>query len=544
TPAAPISVPSAPMNVTATAGNGQATVSFDAPASDGGSAITLYTVTTSPGGFTGTSTTASPVTVTGLTNGTAYTFTVVAKNSAGNSAVSAASGSVTPAAPISVPSAPMNVTATAGNGQATVSFDAPASDGGSAITGYTVTSSPGGFTGTSTTASPVTVTGLTNGTAYTFTVVATNSVGSSPASSPSNPVSPRNSSSGSSSESSSSNHGSISSPIYSTNGKLTLPLGSTGEVSLDQAIFIRIPANATSKPLEINIEKVSNTQNLFAHNEISASSVFDVQKNTPENLNKPATVTMVFNHIQVNSNQTVAIFYYNEATKTWVKIENGKIEGNRISVEVDNFMKFAVLVVDRASGLPIGAPSIDESKEVNFSDIAGHWAVSDINKAVQSGFVNGYGDGTFKPNAIITRAEFVVMLMKALKRQEEAAKLTFTDSAKIGTWAQKAIEQAVQAGIVNGYSDGSFRPDAEITRTEMAVMIAKALALKVEVNTITDFVDDADIPSWGKAQVAVLKNLSLISGQGSNKFAPHDKATRAEAVTILLKMIDQKSKQS
>lgn len=222
-------------------------------------------------------------------------------------------------------------------------------------------------------------------------------------------------------------------------------------MSLDQAIFISIPANAASEPLEINIEKVSNTQNLMAHHEILASSVFDVQKNTPDNLNKPATLAMVVDQIQVNSNQTVAIFYYNEAAKIWVKIENGKIDGNRISVEVDNFMKFAVLVVDRESGLPLGAPSIDESKAVNFSDIAGHWAASDINKAVQSGIVNGYGDGSFKPNNIVTRAEFVVMLMKALKQQEEAAKLTFTDTAKIGTWAQKAIEQAVQADIVKGY---------------------------------------------------------------------------------------------
>jgi uncharacterized protein (TIGR02145 family) len=181
----PTAVPGAPTIGTATKGNAQATVTFTAPASNGGSAITGYTVTSNPGNFTGAGS-VSPITVTGLTNGTAYTFTVIATNAIGNSLPSAASNSVTPS---TVPGAPTIGTATKGNAQASVTFTAPANNGGSAITGYIVTSNPGNFTGTGS-ASPITVTGLTNGTAYTFTVIATNANGNSPASAASNSVTP------------------------------------------------------------------------------------------------------------------------------------------------------------------------------------------------------------------------------------------------------------------------------------------------------------------------------------------------------------------
>ena len=179
-------VPGAPTIGTATAGNAQASVPFTAPVSNGGSTITSYTATSSPSGVTGTLTQAGSgtITVTGLTNGTAYTFRVTATNAIGNSVASSVSNSVTPA---TIPGAPTNVTATAGDTQATVTFTAPVSDGGSAITVYTVTSNPGNTTVTGST-SPITVTGLTGGTGYTFTVTATNVIGSSAASSPSDLV--------------------------------------------------------------------------------------------------------------------------------------------------------------------------------------------------------------------------------------------------------------------------------------------------------------------------------------------------------------------
>ncbi|OGU12299.1 MAG: hypothetical protein A2075_11665 [Geobacteraceae bacterium GWC2_58_44] len=181
-------LPDAPTGVSATPGDARATVSFSAPAFNGGSPITGYTVTSTPGGFTGTGQ-VSPITVTGLNNGTAYSFTVTATNTIGSSQQSSASGSLIPAA---VPGSAAIVSVTAGDAQVTISFSAPASNGGSPITGYSVSSHPAGGTDSNAGSSTLShvITGLSNGTAYTFTVTASNAVGSGAASAPSDSVTP------------------------------------------------------------------------------------------------------------------------------------------------------------------------------------------------------------------------------------------------------------------------------------------------------------------------------------------------------------------
>lgn len=166
--------------------NGRADVTFTAPVYTGGTPITGYTVTSSPGGFTGTGA-SSPISVTGLQSGVSYTFTVTATNAVGTGPASAASNSITAT---TVPQAPTIGTATdLGTGTSvSVAFTAGAT-GGSAITGFTATSSPSSITGTGG-SSPITVSGLTSGTAYTFTVTATNANGTSAASAASNSVTP------------------------------------------------------------------------------------------------------------------------------------------------------------------------------------------------------------------------------------------------------------------------------------------------------------------------------------------------------------------
>jgi hypothetical protein len=264
-------VPGAPTIGTATAGDTQASVAFTAPAFTGGSAITGYTVTVSPADVAPVSGASSPIVVTGLTNGVAYTFTVTADNVAGTGPASGASNSITPAATQTItftnpgaqnfgttptltatsdsglvptftsstsgvcqitsggsltfltagsctinadqagngtflpaaqvtrtfavnavaPGAPTGVTATAGDTQASVAFAAPAFTGGSAITGYTVTVNPPDAGPVNGTGSPVIISGLTNGQAYTFTVTAANVAGPGPVSAASNAVTPQ-----------------------------------------------------------------------------------------------------------------------------------------------------------------------------------------------------------------------------------------------------------------------------------------------------------------------------------------------------------------
>lgn len=190
-------VPFAPSAVVASAVDGQATVSWTPPVSNGGSIVTGYRVTAYVGYYpvklVTFASTATTQTITGLLNGTTYRFRVRAVNAVGSSPFSGASNPVVPAVPV-VPGAPSGASAVAGYGSAMVSWAAPAQDGGAPVTGYIVTPYVGYWSGTprvfSSPATSQALSGLTNGWKYRFRVQAVNAVGAGPPSTATNPVIP------------------------------------------------------------------------------------------------------------------------------------------------------------------------------------------------------------------------------------------------------------------------------------------------------------------------------------------------------------------
>ena len=181
------SAPGVPTTVGATAGDASAAVTWSAPSDDGGAAVTGYTATAAPGGASCAWTTGElGCTIRGLANGTGYAISVTATTLGGTSGASS-SATVTPRGVAGVPT---GVTASAGLLRAVIAWKAPAVDGGSAITAYTVTASPGGARCTTTGALTCAVTGLLNTKAYTFVVKAETSAGSGPASAATGAVRP------------------------------------------------------------------------------------------------------------------------------------------------------------------------------------------------------------------------------------------------------------------------------------------------------------------------------------------------------------------
>ena len=172
-----------------------------------------------------------------------------------------------------------------------------------------------------------------------------------------------------------------------------------------------------------------------------------------------------------------------------------------------------------------------------FSDVnPGDWFYENVMNAAAKGYVSGMGDGTFQPNGNTTRAQFASMIAKAMGFDPETDEIdvetAFVD-VPATHWGAKAIAFCAENGYMNGDADGNFRPDANITRQEVASVLVNTFKLTNEGTK--DFPDDALIASWAKSNVYAAKAAGLMNGdQGTGNFRPTDYIKRAESASIMM----------
>lgn len=179
-----------------------------------------------------------------------------------------------------------------------------------------------------------------------------------------------------------------------------------------------------------------------------------------------------------------------------------------------------------------------DSSEPAFPDVPEtHWAFNQIELLKEMGIVNGYSDGEFKPNRPVTRSEFITMAVKALDLEPSTKKLSFKDNNKIPTWSKESWQAAVQAGLVKGYADGTIRPDQKISRAEMITILVRGLDLPTENGYKLNYADTKQIPEWAVPYVKTASANGLVKGDAQNRFAPYKNASRAEVATVLFNSI-------
>ena len=170
-----------------------------------------------------------------------------------------------------------------------------------------------------------------------------------------------------------------------------------------------------------------------------------------------------------------------------------------------------------------------------FSDTEEHWAKEGIDFFSMHNIVKGYEDGTFRPDENLTRAEVATIVNRTLGTSKESSR--FVPDIKRTDWYYSEIRKAIQSGVMQGDSEGFVHPNDAITREEAVVMIARAFAIPESAYTFQSYTDSSDVSNWAVGSVNAFTNLSYIGGYEDGTILPRGYITRAEFVTIFHRVI-------
>ena len=302
---------------------------------------------------------------------------------------------------------------------------------------------------------------------------------------------------------------------------VTASIGGTVE-SVDGKISITVPADSLSGNATLKVEEVADTAKPPLGSFMSGGKVYEITL-SEGSIKSGSSVKLTFDNTLLGVNEEQVNAYYWNGSK-WVCL-GGQILNGKLEVNVNHFTKFAVMA---DNSLPV------------ITDVKSHWAYNDIKRLLGMKVASGYPDNSYKPDSNITRAEFAVLLARALGWQTKSGSLVFADADSIPAWAGGYIAAAVEKGVISGYEDKTFRADQQISRVEIAVMLVRAMGKQdnsPEKDSI-GFNDSGAIGDWAKGYVAVAVKHGIVKGKPGNVFAPEDNATRAESASMVVRLLN------
>ncbi|WP_248171136.1 S-layer homology domain-containing protein [Paenibacillus silvae] len=531
-------VPHAPKNVKATTGNAQATITFEIPRQDGGSPITEYEVTASPGNIQvkGAS---SPITITGLTNGTSYTFTVKAINAVGSSLASTPSNAVIPALPSS------------GGGSDSSSGSGNATGGTSSSTQTTVSQG---------------INVLVNGVSEQIGFLTQTT-----------------------------RAGQVVSKVGVDPEKLKQKLAAEGPGAL---VTIVVPSGADVLIGELDSSMIRDMQQSKAVLKLQtdfATYSLPVQQISLDSLaqglggdkalqdmkiqvemGKPfqAESDAVTRSLQQNQfslqgmpvefkvrgtygDRSVDIHQFNTYVERTITLEKGKTQSGittGVVVNLDGTVRHVpTRIVLRDGRYEAVINSLSNStyalifNQVQFDDVAGHWAQNAVNDMASRKIIEGTGNGNFSPDQYMTRAEFAVIITRALGIAPKALNSTYSDVPQ-NVWYSAAVGSAHEYNLIQGYADGSYQPNRNITREEAMLLLARAMELRTGPASITEqqarqiIADrglEKGISSWAIKGAAQMIETGIVTGRSKGDLAPDAFVTRAEVTQMVARLLSK-----
>ncbi|WP_268966419.1 S-layer homology domain-containing protein [Paenibacillus cymbidii] len=331
--------------------------------------------------------------------------------------------------------------------------------------------------------------------------------------------------------------------IQTGNASYTLP---AGQVNID-AISNQIGQSAAPQDIRIQIEIAAPTEE---------------QVKVIENAAEKGSFTLVVPSVDfkvraVYGDTTVDVSKFTAYVERAIAIPDGVDPGKittGVVVEADGTVRHVPTQVKSVDGKYFAViNSLTNSTysvvwhPLEFSDVATHWAKDAINDMSSRLVIDGTGGGRFSPDQDITRAEFAAIIVRGLGLKLESGSASFSD-VKATDWFDSVIQTANANGLIDGYDDGTFRPDDRITREQAMAIIAKAmkltglrdkLAAQSADATLHAFGDALAVAAWAKNGVADTVQAGIVSGRSADTLAPKAYMTRAEVAATIQRLLKQ-----